>query len=101
MLLAVILLPEMVSKSCPLLVKLLFFGGGIPDQDVNQTIPVPMPQTPNQVGQGAGINMPNQRQVVWQGTLEWQEKKGDNNTRVAHQVTCKMTSLVVNGEPEV
>ncbi|ROT73196.1 putative mediator of RNA polymerase II transcription subunit 25 isoform X2 [Penaeus vannamei] len=73
----------------------------LPNQDVNQTIPVPMPQTPNQVGQGAGINMPNQRQVVWQGTLEWQEKKGDNNTRVAHQVTCKMTSLVVNGEPEV
>lgn len=72
-----------------------------PDQDVNQPIPVPMPQPPNQVGQGAGMNMPNQRQVVWQGTLEWQEKKGDNNSRVAHQVTCKMTSLVVNGEPEV
>ncbi|XP_042231798.1 mediator of RNA polymerase II transcription subunit 25-like [Homarus americanus] len=51
--------------------------------------------------QGQGMNPPSQRSVVWQGTLEWQEKKTDNNSRVVHQVTCKMTSLVVNGEPEV
>uniref|UniRef100_A0A0P4VVX5 Mediator of RNA polymerase II transcription subunit 25 n=1 Tax=Scylla olivacea TaxID=85551 RepID=A0A0P4VVX5_SCYOL len=47
------------------------------------------------------MNPPNQRSVVWQGTLEWQEKKPDNNSRVVHQVTCKMTSMMVDGEPEV
>lgn len=59
----------------------------------------PLQQVPG-VGQ-AGMNPPNQRSVVWQGALEWQEKKADNNSRVVHQVTCKMTALVVNGEPEV
>lgn len=62
------------------------------------------PQVPMSVagpGVNTGMNPPNQRTVVWQGTLEWQEKKTDNNSRVVHQVTCKMTSLVVNGEPEV
>ena len=52
-------------------------------------------------GVNPAMNPPNQRTVVWQGTLEWQEKKPENNSRVVHQVTCKMTSMVVNGEPEV
>ena len=44
----------------------------------------------------------NPRQTVWQGSLEWHEKRTDNQ-RVVHHVRCSMTSNVDSnsGEPEV
>ncbi|XP_066989968.1 mediator of RNA polymerase II transcription subunit 25-like isoform X3 [Macrobrachium rosenbergii] len=74
-------------------------SNGLPS--IQQQQPVPNPSVPVAPASAQGMNMTNQRTVVWQGTLEWQEKKNDNNSRVVHQVTCKMTSLNVNGEPEV
>ncbi|XP_064091346.1 mediator of RNA polymerase II transcription subunit 25-like isoform X3 [Macrobrachium nipponense] len=81
---------------------------GIPNVDISTNLPsiqqqqpMPGPSVPGAQTPAQGMNMTNQRTVVWQGTLEWQEKKNDNNSRVVHQVTCKMTSLNVNGEPEV
>ncbi|XP_018019885.1 mediator of RNA polymerase II transcription subunit 25 [Hyalella azteca] len=42
-----------------------------------------------------------QRTVVWQGTLELQEKKDAPMVRANYQIPCKMTTSIVNGEPEV
>ncbi|KAK7086682.1 Mediator of RNA polymerase II transcription subunit 25 [Halocaridina rubra] len=80
---------------------------GVPNVDMQTGLPsiqqpqIQCPNVPGAPGVGQGMNMQSQRTVVWQGTLEWQEKKADSNSRIVHQVTCKMTSLIANGEPEV
>lgn len=78
---------------------------------MQQQSPQQTMQQPQQQQQQQGLNIPNisgvgaqqQRTVVWQGTLELQEKKDGSSLlgRASHQVPCKMTASIINGEPEV
>ena len=52
------------------------------------------------VGAAAAANPPRERQVIWQGVLEWQEKTRDPQKLPRH-VPCQVSAAVTNGESEV
>jgi mediator of RNA polymerase II transcription subunit 25 len=56
---------------------------------------------PQQAETVAGVARPTrERQVIWQGVLEWQEKTRDPQKLPRH-VPCQVSASVTNGESEV
>lgn len=53
---------------------------------------------PNSIQSGGGSA---QRSIVWQGTLELQDKKDPMGRLDSNRIPCKMTTQVINNEPEV
>jgi len=49
---------------------------------------------------GAQVNPVRERQFIWQGVLEWQEKTRDPQKLPRH-VPCQVSAAVTNGETEV
>jgi hypothetical protein len=76
-------------------------------QPQSQQINVPVAAAPGIIQQQAApvagaapANPARERQVIWQGVLEWQEKTRDPQKLPRH-VPCQVSATVTNGESEV
>ncbi|XP_046645090.1 mediator of RNA polymerase II transcription subunit 25-like [Daphnia pulicaria] len=76
------------------------------EQHQLQQINVPVAAVPEIIQQQAApvagaapANPARERQVIWQGVLEWQEKTRD--PQILRHVPCQVSATVTNGESEV
>jgi len=87
--------------------------GGILSRPPGPGGPGPVMQQPQQIGQ-PGMQQQQQmrpgmqpgvkeREVIWKGELEWQEKvkDGPGDQKISHSVACSVSTSKENGVPEV